>query len=233
MRFINKKYKAVIFDLGWTLSSSAAWDKYSNAAREIAEICSAPVEDFIRLWFEHSEGLGTGFYPDYQSYIRHINSLLGINAPAERINAAASIPFEVSKQVVMTARDGAIELLTYLKSNGYKTGLISDCASDVPKFWEETPYAPFIDVAIFSCSVGMNKGNSRIFQMAVEELLVKPEDCLYIADGNRNELTNASKLGMHAIQLLVPEDIDENNPIREDWHGPVISSLQEVYNLLK
>ena len=227
------KYKAVIFDLGGTLSSSAAWEKYSNAAREIAQICSAPVEDFVRLWFEQSEGLGTGLYPDYQSYIRHVNSILGINTPDDMIDNAARIPYNVTKQVVMAARDGSIELLTHLKTKGYKTGLISDCAPDVPEIWEETPYAPYIDVAIFSCSEGMNKGNPRIFQIAVEELVVKPENCLYIADGNRNELTNASKLGIHAVQLLIPDEVDEDNPVRENWHGPVISSLHEVINLLK
>ena len=191
------------------------------------------MEDFVRLWSEHSEGLGTGLYPDYQSYIRHINSQLGVDAPAEHIDSAASFPYEVTRQIVMAAREGAIELLTYLKENGYKTCLISDCASDLPDFWEETPYAPFIDIAFFSCSVGMNKGNARIFRMAADALAVKPEYCLYIADGNRNELTNAARTGMDAVQLFIPEEIDENNPIREDWHGPVISSLHEVYNLLE
>ena len=132
----------------------------------------------------------------------------------------------------MTPREGAIELLTHLKANGYKTCLISDCAYDVPELWDETPYAPYIDIAFFSCSVGMNKSNIRIFQMAVEELSVKPEECIYIADGYRNELTNATKLGMHAFQLLVPEDVDYDSPIREDWNGPTISSLKEVINLL-
>lgn len=224
------KYQAVIFDLGGTLVYSP---DYSNTTREMASILSAPEENFVRLWFEQSEGLGTGLFPSYQSYIRHICTQLEIDTQADRIDFAASIPFNETKQVVMAPREGAIELLTYLKSNGYKTGLISDCAPDLPEFWNETPFAPLIDAAVFSCSVGMNKADPRIFQLAVEELEVKPEDCLYIADGMRQELANASKLGMHAIQLLIPEEIDENNPIREEWDGSVISSLNEVLNLIR
>lgn len=227
------KYEAVIFDLGGTLSSSAAWSEYSNAARKIAETCSAPVEKFIHLWFEQSEGLGTGLYHDYQSYIRHICAQLRIDPPADRIDFAVSFPFNVTKKVVMTPREGAIELLTYLKSSGYKTGLISDCGPDLPELWKETPYAPFIDIAVFSFLAGMNKSNTFIFRLTVKELGVNPSKCLYIADGNRNELANASKLGMHSLQLLIPDEFDENNPIREDWDGPVISSLNEVLNLLK
>ncbi|HUT68498.1 MAG TPA: HAD family hydrolase [Dehalococcoidales bacterium] len=223
------KYKAIIFDLGGTLVYSP---DYSNTTREMAAVLSAPVEDFVRLWFEQSEGLGTGLFPSYQSYIKHVCAQLEINALADRIDIAASIPFNETKQVVMEPREGAIEVLTYLKSNGYKTGLISDCAPDLPEFWNETPFAPLIDVTVFSCSVGMNKGDPRIFQMAVEELAVEPGNCLYIADGMRQELANATKLGMHALQILVPDEVDYNNPLREEWKGPIISSLKEVLALL-
>ncbi len=67
----------------------------------------------------------------------------------------------------------------------------------------------------------------------MEQLSVKPENCLYIADGVRNELTNAHKLGMDAIQILIPEEVDHNNPFREDWNGTVISSLSEVLSILR
>ena len=128
-------------------------------------------------------------------------------------------------------RDGAIEILTHLKTNHYKIGLITDCGPDVPALWDETPFAPFIDVAVFSCTAGMNKGNPDIFRIATEKLGVKTQDCMYIADGMRNELANAANMGMYAVQILIPEEIDDS-PIREDWHGPVISSLREILDLL-
>ena len=78
----------------------------------------------------------------------------------------------------------------------------------------------------------MNKADPRIFQIALEKLAVKPDKCMYIADGMRNELTNAAGLGMTAIQLYVPEEYYDS-PIRENWRGEKISSLQEVFNLLK
>ena len=43
--------KAVIFDLGGTLSRSAAWSEYRNAARKMAEICGVPIDDFIESGF--------------------------------------------------------------------------------------------------------------------------------------------------------------------------------------
>jgi putative hydrolase of the HAD superfamily len=225
------KYKAVIFDLGGTLARSTTWSGYADAARKMAAILSVPAEDFVKLWFEQSSRLVTGFYPSYQIYIKHLCEQLNLNAPDNIIELAATIPFFVVKNDVMKPREGSIELLSYLKAHGYKTGLISDCGPELPVFWHDTPYASLIDLAIFSCSVGMNKGDPRIFQIAVEKLAVEPESCLYIADGNRNELANAAKLGMHSVQILVPGEINDS-PVREDWHGPVIPSLKEVLTLV-
>ena len=184
----------------------------------------------MKLWFEQSSGLGTGTM-NYQDLIRQVCKQLGVNVHDNQINTAASIPVNVTKQKMMMPREGAIEVLGYLKSKGYKTGLISDCADDAPVIWNDTPFAPLIDVTVFSCSVGMNKADPRIFQLAVEELAVKPENCLYIADGFRQELANASKLGIQAIRICIPEEIEEN-PLREEWDGPVITSLHEVLNQL-
>ncbi len=226
------KYQAVIFDLGGTLSRSSVSNEYVDAARKMARVCSAPVDKFVELWFAHSTGLGTGLYATSRDYIKYVCSLMNLNVPDKAINLAASMPFSVTRQEITTPRDDAVELLSHLKSHGYKIGLVSDCGPDVPDIWPETPFAPYFNVTVFSCNVGMNKADPEIFHIALEKLSVKPEKCIYVADGMRNELANAAGLGMTAVQLLVPGEINDS-PIREDWHGPVISSLQEVLNLLK
>jgi putative hydrolase of the HAD superfamily len=199
----------------------------------MASVLGAPVEEFVSLWYAKSEGLISGIFPDYHSYIKHVCTHLGTEPPVDKINAAAGLPFGETRRVAMTPHEGAIELLTYLKSNGYKTGLITDCAADIPEIWDETPFATLIDITVYSCSEGMNKGSPRIFELAAEKLDVEPGKCLFIADGNRNELTNASRVGMCAVQLLIPEGVDYDSPLREQWDGPVISSLNEVLNQLE
>lgn len=226
------KYRAVIFDLGGTLSRSADQEEYRNAARQVAAICSAPIEKFVELWFANSARLGTGHYRTWQDYIDYICGLLDIDVPQQHLAKAAEINLAATRNQISAPHEGAVELLVYLKSNGYKLGLISDCFYDVPKVWPDTPYAPHFDVALFSCEVGMNKGNPRIFQIALETLDVEPEKCIYIADGMRNELSNAAGLGILAVQLHIPGEIYDS-PIREEWRGPKISSLHEVHNLLK
>jgi len=226
------KYQAVIFDLGGTLSYSASWAEYRDAVKKMAIICKAPVEEFIEQWFANSVGLGTGLYKTWQDYIRYVCQLMGLDIPGIRLKRASDIALSVTRNRICVPREGAMELLSYLKSNRYKIGLISDCYYDVPEIWPETPFAPYFDVTVFSCEVGMNKGDPRIFKIALEKLAVKPGNCIYIADGMRNELANAAGLSIRAIQLNMPGEIYDS-PIREDWQGETISSLQEVFNLLK
>ena len=93
---------------------------------------------------------------------------------------------------------------------------------------------PFFETAIFSCAVGLKKPDPRIYQMATEQLKVKPEDCLYIGDGSSQELTGALKIGMHPVWLRIPKEINENNfrIDQEELDGVIISALKEVLELV-
>jgi len=221
------KYEAVIFDLGGTLVRSATWSDWTDAARKTARMVGAPPDDFIRLWFEQVEGLGTGRFANYQALIKSVCSQLHMPVKDSQVESAARIPYDITKQMITTPRDDALFVINRLKQSNYRIGLITDCAPDVPEIWGQTPFAELIDVALFSCSVGMNKTDPRIFELAATQLAVRPERCIYVADGNRQELANAKKHGMYAIRILIPEEIDES-PIREQWTGPTVSSLTEV-----
>ena len=83
----------------------------------------------------------------------------------------------------------------------------------------------------------LQKPDPRIYRIAVEKLAVRPEACLYIGDGDGNELTGAAEAGMHPVLIRNPDE-DRNNVIRlnyqgDDWQGPAISSLTEIYALLE
>jgi len=225
------KYQAVLFDLGGTLTHPFYWSEYAEVRRKIAAVLSAPEDEITMIWREEGHQLGTGVIRTYPGFIRYICKQLGIEMEAGRINNAVDIAFEMTRRKVMVPRDGALDVLTYLKANGYKTGLISDCGPDVPALWDETPFAPFIDVTVFSCKARLVKDDTRIFELAIDKLEVKPEKIIYVADGMRKELSSAAELGMWSLQIRVPGEADEN-PLNEEWNGPRISSLTELIPLL-
>ncbi len=225
------KYQAVFFDLGGTLTYPFYWSEYAEVRRKIAAVLSVPEDGITRIWREEGHQLGTGIIRTYPDFIRFICKQLRIEVEASRINAAVDIAFEMTRHKVMVPRDGALDLLTYLKANDYRIGLISDCGPDVPALWDETPFEPFIDVSVFSCEAGLVKSDTRIFELAIDKLGVKPEKSIYVADGMRKELSSAAELGMWSLQIRAPGEADEN-PLKEDWNGPRISSLTELISLL-
>ena len=225
------KYKAVIFDLFGTLIKNFPWDVSNSLLRRMALELLAPPDDFTALWHAAFDKRMKGVLKNYQACIRHICQQLGAQVQDDRIDLAASTRFELNKQEVTAPREGAIEVLSYLKANGCKTGLLSNCSTETTLVWENSPLAPLIDVAVFSCLVGLMKPDPRIYQTAVKRLAVKPEECMYIADGMEQELLGASKLGMRAVLIRVPGE-DDYDPYREEWGGPVISSLKEVLTLV-
>lgn len=225
------KYKAIIFDLFGTLVDNFPWIENNNNLGRMASVLELPADDFINQWHDAFDDRMMGTFKNYQACIKHICRQLGKDVIDDKIELAAGIRFEMNTKEVTTPRDGAIEVLSYLKSNGYKTGLISDCSTETIRVWKESPLKPLIDEPVFSCLVGIKKPDSHIFKMAVERLGVNPEDCIYVADGIGEELSGARKVGMHAIQIKIPYE-DDYNPYRGDWDGQVISSLREILPLV-
>ena len=77
----------------------------------------------------------------------------------------------------------------------------------------------------------MLKPDPGIYQLACERLGVQPSGCLYIGDGGSNELTGATKVSMDAVLIRAPDDTENGD--REDWQGTRISSVKQVFGLIR
>jgi putative hydrolase of the HAD superfamily len=150
------------------------------------------------------------------------------------VKRASEIRTDFTVESIAPRKD-ALDTLNALKKKRLKIGLISDCSDEVPAAWDSTPFAALIDVAIFSCSVAMKKPDPRIFRTATQQLGLKPQDCLYVGDGSSHELTGAKKVGMHPVLIRVPYETggDAYRIDAEEWHGPTVSSLKEILDLLE
>ncbi|UCB43173.1 MAG: HAD family hydrolase [Dehalococcoidales bacterium] len=230
------KYAAVIFDLFGTLVDKFPLEEHRKILQQMASVVSAPPDDFTRLWFDTYEERGMGTFQSYEANIEYICQKLGVKTDNSHVKFAVKINREGGARL-MKPRPHSTELLAYLKTENYKTGLISDCGVEIPKIFNNMPFALLIDMAIFSSLVGMQKPDLRIYQLAAERLEVKPEDRLYIGDGDSNELTSALEAGMQPVLVRNPAE-DHNDVYRtyfegDDWQGPAISSLREVRDLIE
>jgi len=230
------KYKAVVFDLFGTLIDNFTIEEHERVLSEMASIVKAPVEGFIRLWFGTFNDRCLGILKTTEDNISFVCRGLGMKVEDSKRKEAADKRLALTANS-MTPLPYAVEVLSRLKEDGYRTGLITDCSSEVPIIWDDTPFASLFDVTVFSCLAGIKKPDGRIYQLAVKGLEVEPGECLYVGDGSSNELTGAAVAGMHPVLIRNPqEELGAMHRVEaegEKWSGLVINSLKEVLELVK
>lgn len=228
------RYDAVIFDLYGTLVDNFPGEAFESAAADMACCLGVPQQGFALLWNVDTWPMRVvGHFPTTEANIEHICGVLDVSVEEALVKTAAQIRFEFSRRILVP-RDDVVETLTTIKSAGYKIGLISDCSLEVPSLWPDLPFAPFIDVPIFSCSVKLKKTDRRIFLLACEQLGVAPERCLYIGDGGSRELSGATQVGMDAVLIRVPyEEVDEASRTEVlQWRGARIAAIKEILTFI-
>jgi putative hydrolase of the HAD superfamily len=234
LKSVNKKYKAIIFDLFGTLVDNFIRGEYERVLAEMAAILNTPFKEFQRVWLESFPQRVTGAHANQKASIEYICRELNAPVTEAQVEQAFRVRLDYTKRSVVPRPD-ALATLKKLKEAGYKIGLISDCSGEIPLIWDSTPLAPFFDVTVFSCVAGIKKPDPRIYHLALDPLQVRPQDCLYVGDGSSQELTGALKVGMHPILIRDPdESVDAHYIDREDdWPGPRIAFLREVLSLLE
>ncbi len=228
------KYKAVIFDLFGTLVNKFPIDESIDILRQMAEVLRVPADDLVKLWFGTFDKRHGGDFKDLEEDIRYVCHKLGASPEDNQVRLAAQINLDyVAKSI--TPRPNAVEVLTSLRERGYKIGLISNWSDEVPSVWNGIPLSRLFDIALFSCRVGMMKPDPHIYRLAAEKLAVKPEECLYIGDGDSGELAGATEAGMRPV-LIDDNGKSSEHPVNaksEEWTGDRISSLMDIISLLE
>jgi putative hydrolase of the HAD superfamily len=225
------KYQAIIFDLFGTLVDSYSVQGYNKLLTDMALALGLPVEDFSKLWRNTTYERGIGIFKTTEDSIRHICNLLKVSVCHENVRKCEQIRLENTHKA-LTPKNGAVDILKSLRGLGYKIGLITNCSTEVPRLWKKTEFANLFNAAIFSASVGLKKPDAQIYNLVCEQLGIEPTECLFLGDGDSNELEGASKLGMDAVMIRDPSEIDPYRLFEVDWKGMKIENFTEILNLL-
>ena len=225
------KFQAVIFDLFGTLVDNFSITEHNRVLSGMAVVLEAPEEPFTHLWLDTFHMRCVGEFQTTVDNVLYICEKLNTIPDREKLHKAANIRFNYTRNSLVP-KNNAIKTLKTIKTSALKLGLISDCSSEVPAIWQETSFADFFDVTLFSCEQGIKKPDSEIYLRACRRLGVLPNQCLYVGDGSSNELYGAQSVGM--VPVLI-KDVNETNAHRidaEPWDGEHISKIEEVLNYI-
>lgn len=223
------KYKAVVFELYGTLVPMYPFQE-NECVWEMAYQLGAPQQEFAQGWFDSSNQRELGEFATVKACIEYVCRGVRVVPESSTIMKATKTLLDYTYQT-LTPKAEVIEALRLLKSDCIKIGLISNCSMEVPLVWPSTQLASVFDAPIFSCQIGINKPDPRIYKEACKQMKLAPEECLYIGNGSNAGLRGALEVGMSPVLIRAVRDYDTSRDII-DWKGAVINSLKEVKGLL-
>lgn len=127
----------------------------------------------------------------------------------------------------------AIEVLTQLK-NQYKLAIISNVlptttADVVHELLREAQLFDFFDVIVVSSEVEISKPDPRIFEIALDELDVKPEEAVMIGNTISTDIFGGNRVGMKTVLIQTGQEYQ-----RSGWETPdhTIHDLKALLELI-
>lgn len=107
----------------------------------------------------------------------------------------------------MTLHEPIIERVRSLRTEGYRTGLITNNVREGSATWRAMlPLDELFEVVVDSCEVGMRKPNAAIFHHTLELLGDVPPDQAVFLDDSPGNVAGAQRAGLHAILVDDPDD---------------------------
>lgn len=244
---IDKRFDAVLFDLGGTLiwfdgiwpevvaTQHRAMIQYlTQIGYQVDEDRFA--RDFLSRLTAYYKERDTEFIEYTTEYLLH--SLLEEygyrKATSADLRPALDIMYAVS-EAHWRAEQDTHETLTILKNQGYKLGLISNAndSVDVQKLIDQEDLRHFFDIILISADLGRRKPHPAVFNMALEQIGVLPERAVMVGDTLGADILGARNACMSSVWItrraVTPDNRDHEDTILPD---AVISTLCELPDLL-
>jgi putative hydrolase of the HAD superfamily len=225
--------RAVIFDLFGTLVNNLGGE-FVQLLRDsgvLAELVGDKGPGFERLWSspECIRLRAMGIHKTAQEAIAYICQRLDRVPDPASVERAVAIRWDYYRRS-LSPRATVLATLEELKRRGILRGLLTVCTTELPAVWAQTSLAPHFEATVFSSEVGMLKPDPRLYKMVCNALGVGAGDCLYVGDGDGRELTGAVGVGMRAVLMCDPREVDVvmSRDEAQEWTGPRISRIEQV-----
>ena len=244
---LNKKIKAVLFDLDNTLYDGGGVEGFGKRFREAfqKEKLKIRKEDpyffnflttYFKVWKEVAEKYGKdeNVYDGALWDLRTSILCRRLKLTSRKVDELSykvwyDIVASIYQKVIKLSPE-TIPLLTFLKKRGYKSGLITEIRSDFKLKSLGIENFDF-DVIVEVEKLGVAKPHSKPFLKALQEIDCKPEEALYIGNSIEKDVVGANKVGL--ISVLIGRNRCNVNTLK-GLKKPryCIVELNEVLNIL-
>lgn len=220
--------QAVLFDLYDTLLYLDA-PAVAETRRQLALRSEVDPDAWATLWRDNVVDRMLGKIGTLEDEIRGMLQQLGLD-PSPALVAELAETETAGWAGAVTLYPETLPTLAALRASRLKLGLISNCSAQAGAVLARIGLAQEFDAVILSCDVGLAKPDPGIYQHACEQLGIRPEDSMFVADGAFTELDAAKALGMVSVKIEQPNQSGDFGSSTSFDHR--ITSLTQVLNLL-
>src|SRR5262245_19132176 len=93
-----------------------------------------------------------------------------------------------------------LTLVAEVHQRGIRLAAVSNCFAEDVDSWDACELAPYFAHTAFSFALGAAKPEREIYLQTARSLDVDPSECLYVGDGQDDELEGAERSGMRAAR---------------------------------
>ncbi len=228
----------VLIDLVDTLAHSDH-EFYNRKNARHAELLGVSTERFELAWKKLRVQSSLGRYRTTEGRVRAVAEELGVPEPRPRELREMVRLEEEMWSTRVEFDDGAAQLLRWFGDQGWKVAVVCNGPVALEAIDDSLGLTREFGVElVLSCACGCMKPEAEIYQLACLKLGLEAEECIYVGDGNDQELDKAFDLGFFTIKLERPTDepvagfaVDPRNHSYA-WHRSV-RSIDELSELLQ
>ncbi|MCP4142170.1 MAG: HAD family hydrolase [Chloroflexi bacterium] len=235
--------RAVFFDLGKTLiypkdSWQSVFLRANKALAQSLHLQEIPI-DLRSFPYEFAECLNQ-YYVDRETTLRETTTFRMLqqlvtekgfpDAPVSKLRIALDAFYGTTQQNWLIEED-AHAALRALKLNGYKLALLSNAGnnSDVQTLVDKNNLRHYFSFIRTSAKCGYRKPHRHIFDEAINELGVFPEQCAMVGDTLDADIKGANALNIYSI--WINRRVNQNTKTLVDIRPKAV--IQELIELPK
>ncbi|MBX3053563.1 MAG: HAD-IA family hydrolase [Caldilineaceae bacterium] len=220
---MKKRIAAVIFDLDETLLDRSASIRAfieEQYVRFLPQLAHIPRERFENSFLALD---GFGYTPRQEVYEQLVDELDVAVTAAQFV-----VDFRENGWRTCLLFPRTRELLQKLRSNGYRTAIITNGSTHSQQAkMERTGLATLVDEVLISEKEGIRKPDPKIFYRACERLCVEPSACLFVGDHPEADISGAQTVGMRTVWRK------GHLPWPQDFHLQPDYSIDEISELVE
>ncbi len=184
------RIRALILDYGGVISKPQNLDAF----QEILLMPGIDENHFVEIYYANRKNYDNGQLTG-QEYWRQILQNLGLEAHETLVNNLIQADVNSWTQI----DDSMLRFITANRAKVEKLAIISNMIRDTLAYIKKNfEWLNLFDGQIYSCEIGINKPDRRIFEYCLDSLEVSAHDCLFVDDSEKN-VRGAKNSGMNVI----------------------------------